>query len=129
MKGVASFSKLSVPYDDWREAVMVGLPEGFGVLEEFVGTWSLATRAERFQRRVTTGFDDVKRFYDATLPRMDDIVQHLNKFPIADRTSLPKAEETLFQLGLSFMEVALAVECFGASDNNVLDPAKTEIWL
>jgi hypothetical protein len=109
--------------------VYATLPEGFQLLEGFVETWSLPTRSERFQKRVATKFEDVKQFYEALLPRMDDIVRHLNTFPIADRDNLPAAETALFQLALSFMEVALAVECFGASDNNVLDPAKTEIWL
>jgi hypothetical protein len=105
------------------------LPQKFASLAMFTDMWALPTRAERFRQRVTARFDDVKAFYDAMLPQMDDIVAHLNTFPIAERGKLPGAESNLLFLALSFMEVALAVECFGASDNTVLDPAKTEIWL
>jgi hypothetical protein len=108
---------------------MTKLPEKFSVLSSFIESWALPTRAQRFQKRVTTRFEDIKEFYEAMLPRMDEIVQHLNTFPISDRANLPMAEANLLMLALSFMEVAISVECFKASDNSVLDPAKTEIWL
>ena len=108
---------------------MTQLPDKFSPLNSFVTTWALPTRAMRFQKRVTSKFEDIKQFYDAMLPRMDDIVQHLNTFPIADRANLPAPERDLLLLALSLMEVAISVERFGASDNVTLNPAKTEITL
>jgi hypothetical protein len=89
------------------------LPEQFKDLEAFVGAWALATQTERKRKRVSSTIEELRVFHDAILPRMDKIITHLNQFPL---DNLPEDAKRLFDLALSLMEVAPAVEIFGQPD-------------
>lgn len=84
------------------------LPRGFEDLEPFV-EWSLATELERSARRQASSMADIQRFYDAMLPRMEEILQFLQRCPPDDN---PADVQTLFQMTLSLAEIAPAVENF-----------------
>jgi hypothetical protein len=82
------------------------LPDGFSDLEPFM-EWSLPTEAQRIAMRRDRSDEELRSFYNAILPKMDDIAQYLNQFPL-DR--MPNEAERLLDLAKSFMEVAQSVE-------------------
>ena len=85
------------------------LPAPFAELEPFL-SWSLATERERTAKRQTSDMAAIKGFYDAMLPRLDEILTYLNDFPLEE---IPDDVERLFLLSMSLAEVAPAVENFG----------------
>ncbi len=89
------------------------LPAGFADLERFAADWALGSEAARNAKRLASSFDEIRGFYDAMLSHLDAVGDHLARFDLA---ALPDAERRLFQLALSLMEVAPAVEIHGAPD-------------
>ena len=85
------------------------LPEGFRDLEAWL-EWSLATERERSAKRQASSMQDIKAFYDAILPRMDEVLSYLEQFPL---DNIPPDAQQLFYLTLSLAEIAPAVELFG----------------
>jgi hypothetical protein len=83
-----------------------GLPKRFSDLEPFI-EWSLPTEAQRIAMRLDRPDEELRSFYNAMLPKLDDIAQYLNQFPL-DRMS--NDAERLLDLAKSFMEVAQSVE-------------------
>ena len=81
-------------------------PAEFSDLERF-REWSVATDAERIEKRGDSSDDELRAFYDAILPRMDDVFQYLNRHPL-DR--MPPDARRLFDLAISFMEIANTIE-------------------
>ena len=88
------------------------LPEAFVDLAGFTDRWCLETERERHTCRLTSDFADLEALYNALLPRMESMVEHLRGF---DQDNLPEPEHNLFLLALCFMEVSLAVEAHGQS--------------
>ena len=89
------------------------LPEPFQDLGPYVVTWALATEVERNRTRRAGSMEELKKFYNALLPRMDEIIQYLNKFPL---DGMPDDARRLYYVALSFMEVSPAVELIGEPD-------------
>lgn len=85
------------------------LPESFADLEDFAGAWALATETERSQKRQASMMEEIQAFYDAMLPRMEQILSYLNQFPL---DAMPEEARRLLHLTLSLAEVAPAVELF-----------------
>lgn len=95
------------------------LPESFRDLERFA-SWALPTQLERNRKRLSSDMAEIREFYDGMLARLDDVVAHLNQFPLE---RLPAKELQLMLLALSLIEVAPAVECFGEPDITYAEPA------
>jgi hypothetical protein len=89
------------------------LPEAFESLSTYVSAWALKTEIERNKKRRTSTMEELRTFYAALLPRMDEIIQYLNQYPL---DGMPAEATRLFQLALSFMEVSPAVELIGEPD-------------
>lgn len=88
----------------------IELPQVFEALIPFAGTWGqLRSQRERYLLRQQSTMSELRAFYDAAAPRLEEIFTHLDKFPMDD---LPPAEDLLFQLTLGLTEAALAVEIF-----------------
>ena len=88
------------------------LPSDFGELERFVGDWGpLTTQEARYLKRQTMSIAALRDFYDTMLPRLDDVLEHLDSFPV--NGVLASTEETLYRLALGLTEAAAAVEVFG----------------
>jgi hypothetical protein len=85
------------------------LPAQFAELEPFLG-WSLATERERTAKRQTSSMPEIKAYYDAMLPGLDEILDYLNNFSQED---VPSDVQRLFFLSMSLAEIAPAVENFG----------------
>jgi hypothetical protein len=85
------------------------LPRQFSYLEPHVNAWSLATENERNQKRLKSSTEEMREFYDAILPSIDEILDYLNQFPL---DNMPADATRLFYLTLSLAEIALPVEMF-----------------
>jgi hypothetical protein len=89
------------------------LPEAFGDLEGYLEKWAKPTFHERYKQRMASSQEELKAFYDAMLPRMDDLTGHLNRFHPGQ---LPASLLPLFFLACSFMDIAAAVEIYEQPD-------------
>lgn len=93
---------------------MAALPKQFADLERFVTAgWALARDHARWARRVQSSVAEVKDFYETLLPRMDAVIEYLDRHPL---DQVPEADRPLLYLALAFMDVAPAWEVFQAPD-------------
>lgn len=84
------------------------LPDKFSDLEPYA-KWASPTVEGRLALRLQNTYEDMEEFYNAMLPRIEDVLQYLNEF---DMDKLPEKEETLFHLALSFTNAIQCVEYF-----------------
>lgn len=85
------------------------LPTAFLDLEPFAETWCLPTETERYARRLETPMPQMRVFYDACFPRVDDAITYCDKFPLDE---LPEDALNLLHLVYSLVMVAMAIEIF-----------------
>lgn len=85
------------------------LPEPFQDLAPYLA-WSLPTECERSVKRQASTMEEITAFYQAMLPRMEEILPYLAQFP---QENVPVDVRRLFYLALALAEVAPAVENFG----------------
>jgi hypothetical protein len=83
------------------------LPAAFADLLPFVADWALATEEARFRRLHGVTLAQLRPFYDAMLPRMDAVLDHLNRY---DVDALPPEARTLFELSMTFAETAHPID-------------------
>jgi hypothetical protein len=86
------------------------LPSAFAELEEFAQTWCLPTEAERWNQRLACSMAEMREFYQAFFPRLEEAIEYCDKFPLDD---LPEDVMNLLHLIYSLVMVAMAVEVFG----------------
>lgn len=79
------------------------LPPAFADLQHFVADWALPHEQARYHRLHTAGFEALRTFYAAMLPRMPAIMEHLDRHTVGE---LPEPERTLFELAMTFSETA-----------------------
>ena len=82
------------------------LPAEFSDLEPFA-CWSLATEAERYAKRLASTLDELQAFYDAAFPRLDEILDYLDRFDLA---TLPDEVARLLWLSYALVNVSFPVE-------------------
>jgi hypothetical protein len=84
------------------------LPSAFSGLEPFAAAgWCLETERERYTKRLDCAMPELLEFYDAAFPRLRDMIDHLDQFPLDD---LPEQERNLLYLVYSLITVSLAVD-------------------
>ncbi|GAB90673.1 hypothetical protein [Gordonia rhizosphera] len=83
------------------------LPSAFAELEEFAPQWCLATEAERWDKRISSTMPEMQTFYDAAFPRLEEAIDHCDKFALDD---LPDDALNLLRLIYSVVMVAMSVE-------------------
>lgn len=86
------------------------LPAGFHELEPFVAAWALPAEVDRCNKRLSLTLSELRVFYEAIQPRMDDVMQYLKNFPTGDLATLPVAALNLYHLALSYMEASHPIE-------------------
>ncbi|WP_409435295.1 hypothetical protein [Mycobacterium sp. SMC-14] len=86
------------------------LPSAFAELESFAETWCLPTETERFNQRLASTIGELRQFYDAFFPRLEDAIEHCDKFALDE---LPEDALNLLHLIYSLVMVAMAVEIMG----------------
>lgn len=85
------------------------LPEEFADLEPFAQVWVLPTASQRCQRRLESSMAEMQEFYDAILPRGEEIFTYLDHF---DYEELPETAVNLLWLLCSLSAVSFAVDIF-----------------
>jgi hypothetical protein len=101
------------------------LPDQFQELNCFSEKWVLASERARNERRRSSTMEEIQTFYDAILPRMDEIITYLNQNPL---NQLPDNARRLLYLALSFMEISPSVELFKEPDESgAFDATRFEI--
>ena len=92
---------------------MALLPEQFSLLEPFVEHWAFPTELQRSQQRWNTGPDDYRRFYEAMLPLLDQVLEYLDRFKPGE---VPAPALPLYHLALAFAEAAPHNELYDCSN-------------
>ena len=85
------------------------LPEGFDGLAPYLD-WALEPERARTAKKVASSMAEIRAFYDAVMPRMEEIIACLDEVGIGDDMPLPARR--LYLLSLSLVEVANLVEIY-----------------
>ena len=85
------------------------LPAQFADLEPYDG-WALPDEMSRGRKRASSPMGDIRAFYDAMLPRMEEVLGYLNAYPLNELS--PQAER-LMNMVLSLAEIGPAAEFYG----------------
>lgn len=89
----------------------VSLPSGFEFLESFAAVWGdLRTQNERYLKRQSLPFEELKAFHATLAPRLEEVFSYLDGFA---PDALPEPEALLFRTVLGLTEASQAVEIFG----------------
>ena len=83
------------------------LPAEFSDLERFVQDWCLDSEPERYAKRLASTMDEIQEFYDAVMPRAEEAIRYLEKFPLDD---LPEDAWRLLKLLYSLILMSFPVE-------------------
>jgi hypothetical protein len=83
------------------------LPSAFAELEPYADTWCLPTESERWDKRMASTMVEMRDFYDAFFPRLEEAIEYCDKFPLDD---LPEDALNLLHLIYSLIMVAMSVE-------------------
>jgi hypothetical protein len=77
---VKNQAKSGYPSPEMSQMAEPQLPEQFRELELFLD-WSLATERERTAKRQSSNMSQIRAFYDAMVPRLEEILNLLAKYP------------------------------------------------
>lgn len=83
----------------------------FSELNGFVAQWGLPTAHERLVRRTEAPMAEIEHFYQAIVPRLDDIITFLNQFPV---DAIPDEYLPLSYLALAACEIDDAINLWKA---------------
>ncbi len=89
--------------------VQAALPEEFEDLAPWLD-WALERERARTARRVASSMEELRAFYDAVMPRMEEIIAYLDDVP--DGKDRPEPAHRLYLITLSLVEVANLVEIY-----------------
>jgi hypothetical protein len=84
------------------------LPAQFGELAPFSG-WILETWRERYDKRLASTMAELQSFYDAMMPRLQEILDHCDRYDVDD---LPDDVRNLMLLTFSLCEASFPVEAW-----------------
>ena len=85
------------------------LPSQFKDLEVYLNDWCFPTQMERTNKRQESNMAEIKDFYHAIEPKIQEILDYLDTFSL---DSLGVEEQTLLELSYALAEIAPAVEMF-----------------
>ena len=85
----------------------------FPELQEFIDEWGHADAHQRLNKRSNADFSDIKRFYDAVVPCLGEIIGFLNGFPVDD---IPEEYKPLAWMALAACEVDDPVNVWNSSE-------------
>ncbi|MES2492237.1 MAG: hypothetical protein V4579_03030 [Pseudomonadota bacterium] len=87
------------------------LPPAFAELQGFVDHWARATTNKRVAARSVLSQSDIRTFYDAMVPRLNEAIDYIDSVGLHSLT--PEAE-TLTRLVLGLGQASIAIEIHGA---------------
>jgi hypothetical protein len=93
------------------EQPVPGLPSRYADLERFCARWARPTFGERRAQRQAASIEELREFYHALQPRVEEVLGYLDRFPLR---SMPAAERRLLNLCLALADVALSIEKYNA---------------
>jgi hypothetical protein len=85
------------------------LPQEFRELEPWTQAWVLPDSVARAEKRQSTDYAEIKRFYDAVAPHASRALDALAQQPLG---GMDPANERLLKLLLALAEIAPAVEWY-----------------
>lgn len=85
------------------------MPSQFADLLPFLKNWSLQSQMARTEKRLSSNMEELTDFYNAMLPRMQEILDYLDQYSLQD---MPEDANELLNLAYSMAEIAPAVEMF-----------------
>ena len=85
------------------------LPEGFADLAPWID-WALEPERVRTAKKSESSMEEIGAFYDAMMPRLEEIIAYLDGLPDGDENPAPA--HRLYLLSLSLVEVANLVEIY-----------------
>lgn len=77
--------------------------------------WAHPTTKERLRARANASMVELRDFYEALSPHMDNVLTYLRGFPPSEADLDPPVRR-LVHLAKAYMDVSLAVELFHAPD-------------
>jgi hypothetical protein len=83
------------------------LPSAFAELEKYAHIWCLATETERWNTRMASTMPEMREFYDAFFPRLEEAIDYCDKFTL---DGLPDDALNLLHMIYSLIMVAMSVE-------------------
>ncbi|NNL84349.1 MAG: hypothetical protein HKP27_01790 [Myxococcales bacterium] len=92
---------------------MPALPEQFYELERFVPEWVVDSEADRYRFRVSRTIEELDSFYAAVFPRLDDLANYIDQYPL---DAMPREAVLLLRLGQMLMEISPAVGVYRQPD-------------
>ncbi len=92
----------------------------FNELQPWIDSWGLASARERLGRRVDSELREIQAFYDAVSPRLEEIIEYLNHFPVDE---IPEDDRKLAWMVLALCEVDDALHVWKAANlDYISDP-------
>ncbi len=88
---------------------MSKLPTEFAELETY-SDWVLDTEELRYGKRLSSSMDEIKAFYDAVTPRLQDAMTYIDQF---DLKALPVEAKNLELLCFSYINITFPIEVWG----------------
>ena len=85
------------------------LPQGFEDLAPFLD-WALEPERTRTAKKVESSMEEIGAFYDAMMPRLEEIIAYLDGLPGGDERPAPA--QRLYLMSLSLVEIANLVEIY-----------------
>jgi hypothetical protein len=84
------------------------LPTEFAELAPF-SDWILETWRERYEHRLASTMDEMQAFYDAMMPRLEEILSYCDTYDLDD---LPTDARNLLLMTFSLCEASFPVEAW-----------------
>ena len=84
----------------------------FEALTPFMEKWARPTEYERADARRSSSSQELKAFYDASVPHLANILNKVDEYPVGQ---IPDAVKPLFYIALSIAEIAPNVEFYDNS--------------
>ena len=84
------------------------LPDGFEDLALWLD-WALEPERARTAKKTESSMEELRAFYDAMMPRMEEIIAYLDGVPSDER---PAPAHRLYLITLSLVEVSNLVEIY-----------------
>ena len=71
--------------------------------------WALEPERARTEKREASSIEEIRAFYDAVLPRLEEMIRYLEDYRDGD---MPAPQHRLYLISLSLVEVANLVELY-----------------
>lgn len=94
-------------------------------LKPFIGEWGLPTLSRRIEKRLNSSIEELKAFHDAIVPRLEEIIDYLNQFPL---DAIPEEDKPLSYATLAALEVENPVNKWNSATlEDAVDPRRFRI--